>query len=212
VQIPATDRSVLASRLDRIGRSASPLVLGLIGSLKTRVKGIQTVFQALARVRHELPSVEFRILGPGDAEPWRREAAACGIEDLVRFDGVLPSGEPVRGWLDEVDLYLQPSFKEGLPRALVEAMSRGCPAIGSTCAGIPELLQEEALIEPGDVASLGHAIQTALQDHDWRSRQAERNWREASEYVADRLETRRHDFWSEFTAFVKESEPKMLVG
>jgi glycosyltransferase involved in cell wall biosynthesis len=203
VEIPAPEETVLARRRARIRCGSSTFVLGLIGSLKTRYKGIQTVLKSLASVRDVLQPTEFRILGGGDPEPWRREAAAYGVDDLVRFDGVLPGGEPVWGWLDDVDLYLQPSFKEGLPRALVEAMSRGCPAIGSTCAGIPELLDKEALIRPGDNVALADKINHAVYSLDWQARQAEQNWREAFEYAADRLDARRHAFWSEFAAHAR---------
>src|SRR5690625_396249 len=46
-------------------------------------------------------------------------------------------------WLETIDLYAQPSRQEGLPRALIESMSRGVPAFGANTAGIPELLENE---------------------------------------------------------------------
>jgi glycosyltransferase involved in cell wall biosynthesis len=203
VEIPTLNESVLERRLTRIRSGSSPFVLGLIGTLKTRYKGIQTVFKALSQVRGQLPSVEFRLLGAGDPEPWRKEAVKHGVDDLVHFDGVLPGGEPVLEWLDAVDLYLQPSLQEGLPRALVEAMSRGCPGIGSTCAGIPELLEPEALIRPGDVSSLASGIRYAVDNAQWRAEQAERNWREVGEYTTDRLNARRYAFWNDFAAYAR---------
>jgi len=205
VEISGPHEAVLARRRQRVCRVPSPFVLGLIGTLQTRFKGIQTVFSALACVREVWPSMEFRILGSGDPEPWRQEAIKYGVDDLVRFDGTLSSRGAVFEWLDGVNLYIQPSFKEGLPRALVEAMSRGCPAIGSTCAGIPELLDEEALIRPGDVTALASLIRHAVERPDWLIWHAERNWHKAAEYAADRLEIRRYAFWSEFAEYARRN-------
>ena len=49
--------------------------------------------------------------------------------------------------LDECDIYLQPSLQEGLPRSVIEAMSRGCACIGAATAGIPELLESEYVVK-----------------------------------------------------------------
>lgn len=200
VEIFKPTETILRTRIKRIHRQDKPLILGLIGTLKTRYKGIHTIFEAMKLARDRLPPVQFRILAGGDQGPWRAEAASYGVDGQVLFDGTLPAGEPVLNWLDNVDVYLQPSFTEGLPRALIEALSRGCPAIASTCAGIPELLDKECLIQPGDAKHLAELLIKAATSYDWQERQAARNWSEAGEYSRDKLEYRRQDFWSRFAA------------
>jgi glycosyltransferase involved in cell wall biosynthesis len=180
---PATDR---------------PFTFGLIGSLDTQYKGIQTVLAALPALLREHPNVRFRVLGGGPQEHWRREVARLALGDAVSFDGVRKPGPEVLDWLDSLDTYLQPSFQEGLPRALVEAMSRGLPAIGSTCGGIPELLDEHSLMRPGDVQGLGRLMKKAVVDADWRSRQGLRNWNVAREYDRPALLARRDAFYTRF--------------
>lgn len=198
VAIDAPDEAVLAARLRKIERRDSPATLGLIGTLKTRQKGIQTVLAALARARERLPPVEFRVLGVGDPAPWRAEAESHGVADLVHFDEPRAPGAEVMAWLDQIDIYLQPSFHEGLPRATIEAMSRGCPALGSTCAGIPELLDRDCLIRPGDEAGLAQLLEQAVGNPEWQRRQARANWREAHQYTASVLEARRQSLLEEF--------------
>jgi glycosyltransferase involved in cell wall biosynthesis len=205
VEIPQPSADVLERRLSHVGCEHSPMVLGLIGTLSGRIKGIQTVLQALAQLRDKLPPLQFRVLGGGDATVWQQEARKYGVADLVRFDGVLPSGAPVFSWLDEIDIYLQPSFKEGLPRALVEAMSRGCPALASNCAGIPELLEAGSLLAPGDVSKLASLLQRATESQEWRAEQAKRNWEVSKGYSKERLETRRNEFWQTFAAYCSRS-------
>ena len=208
VEIPQPDEEVLKQRIAGIDNQDMWVILGLIGTLKTRYKGIQTIFKALGTVRQKLPHLQFRILGEGDSEPWRKEAQLYGVEDIVAFDGTLPSGSPVLNWLDNVDIYLQPSLKEGLPRALIEAMSRACPALGSFCAGIPELLDRECMVKPGDAQDLGKKISRAVRDLDWQKTQALCNWRVARKYSQELLQKKRFYFWSQFANYARVQNKK----
>lgn len=205
VDIPEADPQVLEARQKRIKRPRSQLVLGMIGSIRHKYKGIGVAIQALARVQDRLPAFEFRVLGPGDPQPWRDMAQRHGLEARVRFCGVLRSGQPVLDWLDEIDLYLQPSFQEGLPRGLIEAMSRGCPALGSTAGGIPELLPAACLHRPGAASRLGTLVVEAVHDADWQLDQARRNFREAKHYVRGVLEAERTSFWRRFAVHAEGS-------
>ncbi len=202
VAIPAPDRSVLAQRLARIEGSPEPLVLGLIGSLRVRYKGLGVALRALRRCADRGgPELLLRVAGDGDPGPWRAEAERLGVADRVRFDGVLPGREAVFQWLDGIDLYLQPSFQEGLPRALVEAMSRGCPALATRCGGIPGLLEPECLVRRGDARALGGLLARAARDPGWQAQQARRNWETAGAYAAERLDARRTAFWQAFADY-----------
>src|SRR5699024_9667719 len=101
---------------------------------------------------------QFEILGDGDQSSWKLLAKELGIEDNVKFKGVLPGGKPVLSWLESIDVYIQPSFQEGLPRAVIEAMSQGCPVVGSNAGGIPELIQDEYIHDMGDYEELSSLL------------------------------------------------------
>jgi glycosyltransferase involved in cell wall biosynthesis len=196
VQIPITQDAVLNTRLRRPPRTT--FVFGTIGSLACKYKGIQTAFNALAHLRSRRISFEYRILGGGDQSYWRQLASKWSIADCVTFTGTLPSGDPVLHWLDDLDFYLQPSLVEGLPRALIEAMSRGCPSIGSTAGGIPELIESDCLHAPGDAWGLSKLLVRAVTDSEWRFRMAQRNFAHAKNFAANTLDPRRDAFWREF--------------
>jgi len=200
VEIDVPDADVLSRRLARIDRASADqrFTLGLVGTLATRHKGVQTVLAALPALAREFPHLTFRVLGGGDAGPWRKEAERLDVSDRVHFDGVLPPGADVLAWLDGIDLYLHPSFKEGLPRALIEAMSRGCPAIATRVGGIPELLQEDCLIAPGDVPALLGLIGGILRSPERMRSQAQRNFHVASTYNRAVLQARRQEFMRRF--------------
>lgn len=191
VEIPAVPESVLERRIRRIREQRRRVVIGIIGALRTRYKGVHTAIESLAALGLHDRTIELRVLGAGDSTPYRELATRCGVAGSVFFDGTLPGGEPVERWLDDLDFYLQPSLSEGLPRALIEAMSRGCPAIGSSVGGIPELLEEECRITAGSVPALAALLKLRLFDTPWLADQAARNYQRAQEYAKPILAGRR---------------------
>ncbi len=77
--------------------------------------------------------------------------------------------------------YIQPSKQEGLPRALIEAMNKACPALGARTAGIPELLSEECIFKPGSVSQIVEIIK--LIDQQWLIREAGMNFEASKDYL-----------------------------
>lgn len=187
------------ARLQRLGEG-SPPELGTVASLRIRSKGIQTALAALGTLRKQGIDLRYRVLGGGDAAPWIALAKEHGVADLVSFDGIRPAGEGVRQWLDTIDIHLQPSFQEGLPRATVEAMARGAACIGSTCGGIPELLPPDRLHAPGDVAGLAQRIRTLATSPDSLAEASARDLETSSAFRPERLAATRSQFLGELRA------------
>ncbi|MXO75495.1 glycosyltransferase [Altererythrobacter aerius] len=160
VEIEPLGQAQVAARDARLARlrECRPPVFGTVASLRVMSKGIQDAIPAIAQLKAQGLRVEYRVLGAGDRDPWIARAEAAGVADRVVFDGTRPSGDGVRGWLDEIDVHLQPSYQEGLPRATVEAMSRGCACAGSTAGGLPELLPSDRLHAPGDIPAIAKLI------------------------------------------------------
>lgn len=170
------------------------VTFGLIGYLGTDYKGADTAILALAEIGKT--NVHLEIVGGGDSTRLKLLAKRLGIQDRVKFHGQLPH-DAVKAWLPTLDLYLQPSRQEGLPRSLLEAMSLGLPAIGSTAGGIPELLPESDLHKPSDHKHLSALLHRALFDDQWREKSARRNLETARRYLFSTLNARRHSFlWS----------------
>lgn len=198
VSIDALDNQTIEARLEKIGNSSGKLVFGLIGNYSARYKGIDVAIKALAMARDSLPPFEFHVLGSGDSTYLHAVAKNCGLEESVFFDPSRSSGSAVNDWLDGVDLYLQPSLTEGLPRALVEAKSRACPAIGTSAGGISELLPADHLAKPGNVNELADLIIKMANDKSALIESAKRNFIESAEYTREKLEERRSMFWRTF--------------
>jgi glycosyltransferase involved in cell wall biosynthesis len=202
VEIAALDEAELRARRSRLDAIAAgtPPQLGTVASLRIRSKGIQTALAALEVLRKEGLELPYRVLGGGDPAPWIALAESHGVADLVSFDGVRPAGHGVRAWLDSIDIHLQPSFHEGLPRATVEAMSRGIACIGSTCGGIPELLPEDRLHSPGDVSGLAGRIRDIATNPDKLAEAGKRDLETASAFQPERLAATRSEFLAKLRA------------
>lgn len=180
-------------------RGTAPFAIGLIGAVGNNLKGIDIAIDAIAMLK---ANVVLRILGPGDPQRFAARISAHALEGQVIFDGVLPSGPQVAGWLRQLDLYIQPSRQEGLPRAVIEAMAQGLPVIGSTAGGMAELLEPEWVVKKGDAQGLAAAITRMLASPALMEKTGARNFEEAKTYDAAILADRRRTFWGDFAAYV----------
>ena len=108
--------------------------------------------------------------------------------------------------LDEADLFVLSSLTEGLPKALLEAMARGLPAVGSDVGGIPELLSREALVPPADEGKLAEKIMSLARDPEGLTRLSARNFEEASRYRHELLSRLRVEFYHGFKAALEHQD------
>jgi len=166
-----------------------------VASLDRLYKGTDVLIGAIARVARDGHDIELVVVGDGAyREGLARQAAALGIAERVIFTGILGE-EAVRRRLDESDLFVLPSRAEGLPRAMIEAMARGVACIGSSVGGIPELLEADRLVAPGDEGGLALAITEMLTHPNRRQRVAQRDYAKAKEFHANVLGERRRRFY-----------------
>jgi glycosyltransferase involved in cell wall biosynthesis len=87
-----------------------------------------------------------------------------------------------------------PSFAEGLPRALVEAMARALPCVGSAVGGVAELLPDKDFVRPGDPEELARKIIEVVQDPERMRRMSDRNLGIARRYVSEELSAKHQVF------------------
>ena len=199
VEIGVLSNSVLQERKDYIQSNKSTVyTIGLIGSLNSKYKGIEVAFKALKKLLDNGINVNFKILGDGDATKWKALANELKVNKLVEFSGTLPQGKAVFEWLKTLDLYIQPSFQEGLPRSLVEAMSQAVPCIGSSAGGIPELINLDFLHTPGDHTKLSNDLSRILKDKNLQISLAEKSFDTAKNYQKEILKIKRDKFFDEF--------------
>lgn len=172
-----------------------------VGSLEQMYKAPDVLIDAADRCVQAGIDLRLNLIGDGkERAALESRPAARRLGDRLRFIGQLPAGEAIRKELDSADLFVLPSRTEGLPRAMIEAMARGLPCIGSTVGGFPELLPAEDLVPPGDAAALTNKIREILENPARMSVMSRRNLEKAAEYRNDVLQARRREFYQ----YVKE--------
>ncbi|MGK5443207.1 glycosyltransferase [Micromonospora sp. URMC 105] len=184
-----------------------------VGSLAQPYKGIDTLIGAVARLAGAGHDVTLTHLGEGRLRGDLAELAGrLGVADRVTFAGLVSSGPEVWRRLDEADLFVLPSRAEGLPRALIEAMARGLPAIGARVGGVPELLPPEDLVAPGDPARLAEAVGAMLADRERMAIASARNLARARDYAAARLTPRRIAFYEQVRELAERRAARRPAG
>jgi glycosyltransferase involved in cell wall biosynthesis len=177
-------------------RSDGPLRLVTVAGLNFMTKGADVLIDAVGACVRQGLEVRLVWVGSGRSQAGlEARAAALGLQEQVHFHGQLPSGQAVREQLDKADLFVLPSRADALPRAIIEAMARGLPCIGSTVGGVPELLPVEDLVPPGDVRALADKLIEVLGDPQRLVRMSRRNLAKAREYREQALKPRRDEFY-----------------
>lgn len=192
------ENEIIEKRMCKIHEKKSTIKLGLIGSYSSKYKGIDTAIKSLKMLIEDGFNVELFILGSGNSNWIEKMVTDLKVTNKVHLCGSLPAGKEVNHWLDKIDIYIQPSLTEGLPRALIEAMSRGCPCVASNVGGIPELLDSNMIHEPNNVKSLSLKVKFLIENKDKLNEQSIRNYEESKYYSAENLANRRNYFWNSF--------------
>jgi glycosyltransferase involved in cell wall biosynthesis len=125
-------------------------------------KGVDDLIRAVGVLRRRGISARAIIAGSGPEQATLESLVTeLGVEDLVQLRGFVPHGPRLIDVLDEGDVFVLPSHSEGQPHALLEAMSRALPAIGSRVGGIPALLGDGAgiLVEARHPEQIADAVE-----------------------------------------------------
>lgn len=179
--------------------------IGLTGFL-SEYKGIDTAFKICKELDSNKIKYKLEILGGGERLPWIKLAESLGLDISNLEILTLPSGKPVLKWLENIDIYMQPSRTEGLPRGLIEAMSVGRPAIGSNAGGIPELLAKEDIFDKEDYKGMARRVVEIINNQELKNSMSKRNLATAKEYSSEVLDTKRKEFWRKYYIHVTKNK------
>lgn len=187
----------LQSRLNKINPLDfdKKIILGTVANVGMKYKGHRYVFEAIHELKKLGKNFEYRLIGNGDQARLRALVKKLGIEQEVIFLGSLPHKE-VFEELKAIDVYIQPSLQEGLPRAVVEAMSLACPVIGSNVGGIPELISQDMLFKKKNSNQLANIIENLTKEK--LIIEAMNNFGKAKEFEDKKLKKIRSTFYSSF--------------
>ncbi|MHC4924169.1 MAG: glycosyltransferase [Planctomycetota bacterium] len=132
-----------------------------------RPKGVHVLLSALAELRDRGRTYSLAVLGTGPFEDELKALAReLGLADTVTFHG-FQDLQGVLSHMDDADVFVFPSFGEGMPRVLLEAMARGLPIIATDVGGIGGVIEDGRngrLVSPGSSEALAEAVGSLTQD------------------------------------------------
>lgn len=159
-------------------------------------KGTDVLIEAVEICNRNGLPVTLTVVGEGEYRArLEQQVQALHLREKVQFVGHAAGAAAVRGHLDQADVFVLPSRHEGLPRAMLEAMARAMPCIGSTVGGIPELLPTSDMVPPNNAPALASAICSVVTDPPRAATMAKRNYERARMYTDNVLNERRQAFY-----------------
>jgi glycosyltransferase involved in cell wall biosynthesis len=181
---------VLRSRLFDITKKRI-ISLALVGNLDSPHKGYETAYDFYRKLQLRFPDKKFilHLIGGGS----RYKVASSG-DDII-YHGSLRK-ENILKILDGIDLYVQPSTQEGLPRATIEAMSRGVPCVVSDVGGLPEIIEKAYVHPSGDSDAMLDCASKLLSDNARYWEVSERNSTFSRRFLSSSLRSIRFEFFS----------------
>lgn len=189
---------ILEKRINRINNHKGSFILGLIGATHAEYRGHDTLIKAAANLIRKGYDVKVKFLGGGKADGKRIIVAKKeGIEDRVEFCGRLPHDQ-VLNWIDDIDILVMPTLVESLGRAVIEAMSRGCPVIGTYETALGEQIGSDCLVHARNEKEIVSVVERIIKYKDYASYCAYENFYRSMKYDCELTYSFRKDFYDEF--------------
>ncbi|WP_242927534.1 glycosyltransferase [Pontibacter vulgaris] len=170
--------------------------IGLIGGFDAKYKGQDVLLKAISLIdKSARDQIELYFVGKGD-HAWIIDLAnKLKLSSNIKFIGPKESGKEIFDFLSTLSLYVQPSLTEGMPRALLEAMSVGCPVLGSKVGGIPDIVDDEFLHDAKDFRRLSEQINRVICDREILYRQSLRSIELIRPFQKEKLDEKRDNFY-----------------
>jgi glycosyltransferase involved in cell wall biosynthesis len=152
---------------DRAGREL--VTITLMGRLGKR-KGTYDLIDAFEQIAPRHPNARLVLPGDGEIDEVKAVIAERGLQDVIEVPGWVSGAAQDELW-NRTDVYTLPSYNEGLPGSVLEAMSAGLPCVSTPVGGIPEAVidgETGYLVEAGDVPALAGALEKLVADEELR--------------------------------------------
>jgi N-acetyl-alpha-D-glucosaminyl L-malate synthase BshA len=169
---------------DRLHMQKDAKVLIFIGRLH-KVKGIVHLIEAMKIIKEKCSKIQLLIIGDGTERDYlKRRVRDLNLEKYINFVGRV-SNNSIPDYLYASDLFVLPSFSEGFPVTILEAMASGLPILATRVRGVPEIINEGVngfLVEPGDSHQIAEKAILILQNDNMRDRISEHNKKYVKRY------------------------------
>lgn len=154
-----------------------------------RRKGFDDLVKAFAKVVDNVPDARLVFCGSGETKYAQELSEELDISRNVVFRGWIPETEIAKE-LSTAAVFCLPSYDEGLPMGILEAMSSGVAVVATPVGGIPDVLFHEdnaLLVDPGDIEGLSTQLTRLLTDKVLRKRLADKALQQSGRFVPGKV-------------------------
>lgn len=150
-------------RMERLFQKTPRHIVGAAGRLSPE-KGFEVLIEAAVRVVRKDPTVGFVLFGDGPLQQQlQKQIRNCGLEEHFILAGF---NTDLDRWMPHWDLFVLPSYTEGLPNVVLEAFAANVPVVATSVGGTPEVVEDGisgSLVPPGEPEALSNTIYEVLQ-------------------------------------------------
>ena len=165
-------------------------------SINSNIKGHITVIDIANILVSKGYKVKVTFVGDGSLlKELKSTVKNMGLEDIIDFCGRIKDKTTLFNKLAEHDMFVFPTYSEGLPRCLIEAMAVGLPCLTTPVSGIPELIDRKYLFDPKDSDSFANEIVRLMKNGEELNNMSNSNLAVAKQYIDEVLQDRRRDFY-----------------
>ena len=160
-------------------------------------KGYNEVIEAVQILKTRSVNVKVQFAGPDYHDGIRKLkqlAYELGVADRIEFIGGVNRVQ-LSDYLEKSDMYVMPTWAEGLPRVIIEAMAKGLPCVTTPVSGNPELVDEHFLVPYYDTVTLANRIEELIKDTSLYEHTSRINFERSKQYEASKLQERRDEFY-----------------
>lgn len=191
VEINTSEKNFYLDKL-RNKKLNKKLIIGTLAWIDLKTKGHKDVIKAIYKLKKKGIEIEYQLVGAGKKDKIENIVKKYNLSENIKIIGAIPH-DKVFKWLEELDVYIQPSYQEGLCRAIVEAMSVGCPVMCSNVGGNSELIDEELIFKKGNVSQIVKLLQEI--NFDRLEKNSKKNYKKSKEYLKEKLDYKRDNFY-----------------
>ena len=176
---PVTSLSVLPIISDSLryvaqppARQDRPVTFGFAARIEW-LKGPLVAMEAFGLACSVNPNLRLKVAGEGSQRnDLARRAEEVGVTGKYKYYGMYIRPDERNVFMQGIDVFVMPSYTEGTPNSIIEAMGHGKPIIATTVGGIPDMVTEESgiLVAPGDAHELSQAMLMLAADPELRHR------------------------------------------
>lgn len=198
VELFEYDKNILLNKIKNIKKhiTNNNIIIGTAGFLDVSYKGQKDVIKAINYLKKNgYDNIYYEMIGTGSGKKLKKLIEKYNLKDKIKIVGALKR-DAVKDWMSNLDIYVHPSYTEGLCRSIIESMSLACPIICSNAGGNKELINKKYIYPKKNWKKLAKLLINMIENDLFI--QAKVNFHNSKKYRKEILDKKRDTFYKEF--------------